>query len=159
MRRFNFRLQRVLDLAVRKEKALEQELAAALALEKDAELLLDSAIQGFEKAGALLIERRKEGLKPWDWAVHDRYLKVLAMRRDEAACILAEARQKAAEARSALVEQRKERKALETLRTRELASYTASMWAEEAQALDEAAAIGFVRQAGYAADEKRCVVG
>lgn len=145
MKRFQFRLEKLLGLALSREKAAEADLAQARRVEDEERrrLLGIEATLVRHLAAARDLERR-----PADVAEikrHRDYLKKLGADRDAQRRVVTAAEAVTAEKLTALLAIRKERKSLENLKARRQAEYVRQALADEQKALDE---VGGRRAAG-----------
>jgi flagellar export protein FliJ len=147
MRRFRFRLERLLWHRQRQEDLAEQALAQALRGEHDlatelARLRDRSAAEGVSLRA--MLHRPTLGL---EMALHVRFAAALATRR----AILTRRREEAVlligERRAALRERRRARETVGKLRERALARYRKAVEREAQAALDETAGLGHTRRA------------
>jgi len=145
LKRFQFRLEKLLGLALSREKAAEADLAQARRVEDEERrrLLGIEATLVRHLAAARDLERR-----PADVAEikrHRDYLKKLGADRDAQRRVVTAAEAVTAEKLTALLAIRKERKSLENLKARRQAEYVRQALADEQKALDE---VGGRRAAG-----------
>ncbi len=137
MKRFRFRLEKVLSLTLSEEKAAEIELGRARRREEQERARLrqiETALGRVLRASRDL-ERRPASIA--EIKKHRDYLKKLNADRDRQGQVLAQAAQVTAEKLAALLETRKKRKTLENLKARRQADYFRESLAEEQKALDE----------------------
>ncbi len=139
MMRFQFRLQRILDLAGHRERAALERLAAAnRAYEAELERLVE-AQDLYDRCVEELTRREAAGLSA-DQMTLERVFLERAQRHVHAQARQTElARGEVEAARGALWQARKERKTLEGLRERRLAEHRAAAAREEQKILDELA--------------------
>ncbi len=146
MKKFNFRLQTALDIAVRQEQIAREELLLCI---KDRDTIaaelqdLNSRLQNLE-------DEIREGMNtslPLERLLLLRnFLPVLRKRRDEKNQELFIAEERVEEARHILVERMKESKTLNRLREKEWAAYLQEMLREEQKEIDEVATTRHHRQ-------------
>ncbi|NLG79667.1 MAG: flagellar export protein FliJ [Firmicutes bacterium] len=148
MRRFRFRLQKLLEVRRLKEDALRQELARAQeALQREKAVLerLGAA------HGATLEELRASvgGTLDVQWiAAYHRYLGFLAHRIEEQRAVVDRAAREEAAKREALIAARRARKVVEKLKERAYARYCEEVAREEQAFLDEVGTTRYVRKGG-----------
>lgn len=148
MARFRFRLQRVLDVAVQRERLARGDLAQALA-GRAAAARRRAEREALLAAGrAELAARLRGGLPAWQWAVHARHLASLAEAVAAAAAEEAAWGERVEAARAALLERRREQRALAVLRARAWARHRQGEARAERRLLDELSVIRWSRSAG-----------
>jgi len=143
LRKFRFRLDRVLRLKQRAEKAARMELGRALSALNAARIGLENS----ERACSLLEEeemrltaRGRTGALPLQKALLD-YARRF---REKAAEEVAAAEAGLERARAAWREARKEARSLELLRERAFRTWQEETWREEARELDEIGRLRFL---------------
>lgn len=139
MKRFSFRLERLLQLAAQQERAIQAELAAAHDRYEAALGRLNDARDACDAARDGILTREQEGLSADELTIEYLFLE-RAERAAEAAAKEVEAVRAEVDAiRARLWEARKERRSLEALRDRRLAEHQRAEAAEEQLLLDELA--------------------
>lgn len=146
MQRFRFRLQRLMDLTAKQEKALEQELAVFAMEEERLSRELSAAQAEYTAYCDRMTIKQAEGLTSWEWGLHAGYLLAFRQHLGVLEQALREARKQLEEARGRLLQKRRERKALEALCRRELERYWAAVRAEEGRETDEVVTAVTARQ-------------
>lgn len=133
MRRFTFRLQRVLDMKGQLVQEARRALGQALAAELRAHERLQAAQTQRQRHLELLAQQEVVGLSAQALANHRRYQDALL--REETACLeaLQAARARVQAAREGVVSRRQEERSLETLREHRWEEYQ-----QEAQRLEQA---------------------
>ena len=147
MRRFRFRLERLLWHRHTLEGQAEQALAEALRRERDlAEAL--AQVQAREEAEAIDVRQAlAEPTRGQDMCLHVQYVAALDARRRLLAEHLRLAQVTSAERRTTLLGRRRDREVVAQLRTRALRRYQLSAEREAQHELDEIAGIRHVHQA------------
>lgn len=137
MRRFSFRLEPILRYRRMVEEMRKTELAAARVEYNLARTRLEEVIRRREELEGVLKRREAKGLSAAEAQLYLRYLAALrdleAVRKEE----LERARGKLEMARSRLLESRRDRRAVEILRERELEKFKAEMRREELKLINE----------------------
>ncbi|RKY03911.1 flagellar export protein FliJ [Candidatus Poribacteria bacterium] len=137
MRRFSFRLEPVLRYRRMIEEMRKMELAAARAEYDLARARLEEVVRRREELEGVLRRREAEGLSAAEAQLYLGYLAALrdleAARREE----LKRAEEKLEMARNRLLSSRRDRRAVEILRERELERFKAEMRREELKLIDE----------------------
>lgn len=140
MKRFSFRLQRLLQLASQEERAIQSELAAAHDRYEAALGRLNDARDACDAARDSILTREQEGLSADELTLEYLFLERAERAAEEAAQQVDAVRAEVDAIRARLWEVRKERRSLETLRDRRLAEHRRAEAAEEQAFLDELAA-------------------
>ncbi|HEY3315722.1 MAG TPA: flagellar export protein FliJ [Bacillota bacterium] len=137
MNRFKFRLEKVLNLTLSREKQAEAELAEARRREEDEKRRLLEIEKNIIKvlAGARELERRPASVT--EIKKYRDFLKKLNGDRELQRQAVERAAEVTARKLAALLEVRKKRKTLENLRDRREADYRRQSLAEEQKVLDE----------------------
>lgn len=137
MKRFQFRLERVLNLRKQQTDQARRALAAAIAEE-------DVARRAVETAHALLNARlvdirhkERQGLTAYDFGLQRHHVRVLQTELATAETGLAEAQAFTQHKRLELLAARRAERALERLRERRLEGYVAESFREEQKELDQ----------------------
>lgn len=139
-------MERLLQLSLRLEKAKEAELAEAQVAMAEAAGRL-RAVQDLEDVRrAELARKQGQGLAPREWAGYAAFLAYVGEREAVLATDLVTLQQEAEARRQALLEMRRERKALETLRSRAKERHREAEEREERMQLDEVAVGRFARE-------------
>ncbi|MCR4402726.1 MAG: flagellar export protein FliJ [Firmicutes bacterium] len=148
MKRFRFRLEKLLEVRRLRENALQQDLARAqeaLRREKGVLETLGAA------RGATLEALRANvcgTLNVQDIAAYYRYLGFLAHRIEEQRAVVERAAREEAAKRDALIAARRRRKVVEKLRERAYARYREGILREEQAFLDEVGSMRYARKGG-----------
>ncbi len=146
MRRFQFRLERLLWHRRLQEELAEKGLAAALQAERE----VSSALAGVREQAAAQAVRLREMLhQPTagpEVGLHARFAAALEARRDHLARRQQEAMALSGERRSHLLEQRRAREVVLKLRERALARYRQEAGREDQRVLDETGSVRHSRR-------------
>lgn len=137
MKRFSFRLEKLLRLRSQQTEQAKRALAAAMAAEEQSRQQMQ---QLHTQLNARLVEiRQKEraGLVAFDFATLRTHVRFLQGRFDQALEHLKAAEEFTAQKRLELIEARRRERALERLRERKLEVYTQELLKEEQKELDE----------------------
>lgn len=137
MKRFRFRLEKLLRLTLSREQAAEAELAEARRREDDERRRLRQIETALVKTTTATRELERHPANVAEIKKHRDYLKKLGADRERQTGALAAAAAVTAERLKTLLEIRKERKSLENLKARRQADHTRLTLAEEQKVLDE----------------------
>lgn len=137
MKRFSFRLEKLLRLRSQQTEQVKRALAAAMAAEEQVRQQMQ---QLHTQLNARLVEiRQKEraGLTAFDFGIQRTHIRFLQGRFNQVLEKLKEAEEFTARVRQELMEARRRERALERLRERKLETYTHEILKEEQKELDE----------------------
>jgi len=139
VKRFRFRLWRVLDVRKIRERVCEVEFArskARLADERRVEQQLESRFSGSAQD---LAARLRDGFRPDEVLGHESFLGKLKADAQEQSGRVTEAAGQVEAHHEELLSARQRRKALERLRQRQYSGYLAGLLAEDQKSLDDSA--------------------
>lgn len=136
MKRFLFRLEKVLRLRQQETDQSRRALGQALAVEADARRAVDEAAAALQARLTEVRHKEHAGVTAFDFAALRTHVQYLQRGRDAAEAALAEAQALTHRRRDELLAARKKEKALEKLRERRLVQYTQEALAEEQKELD-----------------------
>lgn len=148
MRRFKFRLQKLLEVRQLREDALRQELARAQEAVRREKAVLEKlrAARGAALEG---LRANVDGALDVQWiAAYHRYLEFLACRIEEQRAVVDRAVREEALKREALIAARRARKVVEKLRERAYARYREEVSRSEQAFLDEVGTMRYARKGG-----------
>ncbi len=137
MKRFTFRLEKLLRLCLSREKAAEAELAEARRREEEEHRRLTLIEVHLVQTMTRTRELERHPANVTEIKKHRDYLKKLGADREQGQAAVAAAAAVAAEKMRALLEIRTERKSLENLKAKRQADHTRQALAEEQKVLDE----------------------
>lgn len=139
MRRFAFRLQRVLGLKGQLLQAAKRQLGERVAAEMRVHEELRAARQRRQEHLSLLAELQQQGMRVDELAMHRRYQ--VALEQAEIACAtrLEQAQEAVATARGEVARRRQDERMLEVLRERRLQEHEVEQARAEQAELDEMA--------------------
>lgn len=146
MKRFAFRLEKLLRLALSREQAAEAELAEARRREEEERRRLTLVEAHLVRTMARTRELERHPANVTEIKKHRDYLKKLGADRERGRAAVAAAAAITAEKMRALLEIRTERKSLENLKAKRQADYTRQALAEEQKVLDEVGGQGAARK-------------
>lgn len=137
MKRFAFRLEKLLRLRTQQTDQAKRTLAIASAEEAAAGRLLAGAQETLTARLAEVGQKERAGLSACEFASRRTYVKYLNRRVEEAQVALDGARERTAQRRQALLEARRRQRALEKLKERRREAYDLEALREEQKELDE----------------------
>lgn len=137
MKRFAFRLEKLLRLRSQQTDQAKRAFGVALAQEAEAERALLEARETLAARLAQVGQRERAGLSAFEFGNLRSYVKFLDRQVEEAAGRLATAREQTAVRRAQLLEARRRERALEKLKERRQEAYTLEALREEQKELDE----------------------
>jgi flagellar FliJ protein len=140
MKRFEFALQRVLDVRETEEKNLQRNLALAQYELRVAEELKEEIAQRLTTEMTAFGDMRRQTTTSDAILLHQRYLQSLRETLDQQGQVIVGLERKVESARLALLEKTKERKSLERLRENQLEAYNHEQNKMEQAFLDETSA-------------------
>lgn len=136
MKRFEFRLQKVLNLRSQQTDQARRALALAIAMEAEAERALQRARNQLQHRLSDLHSRERTGLTGFEFGNLRTHIRLLQSGVAAAEADLARACELTARRRAELLEARRKERALEKLRERRLETYTQEALREEQKELD-----------------------
>lgn len=137
MKRFQFRLERVLNLRQQQTDQVKRTLAVAMAEEDLARRAMETAHAVLNARLADIRHRERQGLTAYEFGLQRNHARVLQAELAVAETGLAEAQQFTQRRRLELLTARRAERALERLRERRLEGYVAESLREEQKELDE----------------------
>lgn len=147
MKKFRFRLEKVLNLRLKEEEQMRAAFKSAVAQVIRVEQELAGLDAGREEAETLLLrERSRPAMQVLRILLLEEGLVRLALERRKAEMRLEAARTAAERMRLRLQRARRNREQLERIRTRHRKRYEAGMLAEERKTLDEVAVGRYLQQ-------------
>lgn len=146
MKKFNFRLQKVMQVKEEVEKQKMLDLADAKRFVAEEEKRLGH-LQSQDEAYRETIERRKtaERINPMEMDLYYRYLRKLGDEIDLQNGRVQDARDKMEKRRQVLLNASKERKVLEKLREKKYTAFRAEVTKKEQNFIDDVATVNHVR--------------
>jgi flagellar protein FliJ len=140
MKRFEFSLQRVLDVKETEEKIIQRDLALAQCEHRIAMELQDEFEHRIQRELSQMNEVGRKTTTSGEMLLHQHYLNSLRDALEQQRKVVAELARKVDEAREKLLEKTKEKKSLEQLRENQFDDYTRERRKAEQAFADETAA-------------------
>lgn len=137
MKRFQFRLQKVLSLRTQETDQARRALAVAIALEAEARRELQRASAALQSRLSQLQSQEFAGMSGFDFGNLRTHIRLLQSRVEAARAQLTALEERTALRRMGLLEARRKERALERLREKRLEAYTEESFKAEQKELDE----------------------
>ncbi|SJZ64142.1 flagellar export protein FliJ [Selenihalanaerobacter shriftii] len=146
MKKFKFKLEKILDYRQQEEDMIQQKLAKIKEELNKAETQLNNLVNNKKQNQAELKEKEIKGIDVQQAMVYRNYIETLKVKITNQQQTVTEIRERSTKCRRKLLEKRKECKMLTKLKERKISEYQKGFLRKEQKQIDELATNNFNRQ-------------